>query len=336
MVGAASGVTDSLSTHVSDLQPLRAGLVVGLVCAIWLSSAASPLVFVLALLHGWMSVVVALAAITALAHLPLLRRSSAAASFFRWAFNRAFASVSVRFEPGSAPGSSGAESSGPASTPGGPGKLYAVHPHGIFCMGFIQLVLHPAMREVTFCFSSYLYNSPLFLILGKLVGRPDKASKASMTALMRRGADLSLTPGGFEEATLTSGAGAERVYVKKRAGFLKYCLEHGLSVCPVYAFGEKQLYANAQGCWALRHWLNGFGVPTIFPFGRRCFPLVPRPKPLLVVVGSPLHLAHVPHPTPAQVAAAHGEYIAALTALFERHKAEAYGEEASGLSLELW
>ena len=44
-----------------------------------------------------------------------------------------------------------------------------------------------------------------------------------------------------------------------------------------------------------------------------------------------------PDPNPNQVAAAHGEYIAALTALFERHKVEAYGEEeASGLSLELW
>jgi len=301
-------------------------LVVGLVCAIWMSSAASPLVFVLALLRGWAAVVVALVAPTALAHLPLLRRSPAAASFFRWAFNRAFASVSVRFEPDSEPGSSG-----PA------GKLYAVHPHGIFCMGFIQLVLHPAMGQVTFCFSSYLYNSPLFLILGKLVGRPDKASKSSMTALMRRGADLAITPGGFEEATLTSGGVAERVYVKRRAGFLKYCLAHGVSVCPVYAFGENRLYGNPQGGWGPRHWLNGFGVPTILPLGRWLFPLVPRPKPLLVVVGSPLHFPRAPHPTAAQVAAAHAEYVAALTALFERHKAEAYGGEASsGLSLELW
>ena len=69
---------------------------------------------------------------------------------------------------------------------------------------------------------------------------------ASTLTLIRRGADLSLTPGGFEEATLSSGGAAERVYVTKRAGFLKYCLEHGVSVCPVYAFGEKHLYANAQ------------------------------------------------------------------------------------------
>ena len=202
---AARDASDSLSTHVSDLQPLRAGAVVGLVCAIWLSSAASPLVLVLALLRGWMSVVVALAAITALAHLPLLRRSPAMAAFFRWAFNRAFASVSVRFELGSAPGSS--------SAPGGPAKLYAVHPHGIFCMGFIQLVLHPAMRQVTFCcssypqpnpnpnanpnpnqvtfcFSSYLYNSPFFLILGKLVGQPDKAFTPALTISV----SLSLAP----------------------------------------------------------------------------------------------------------------------------------------------
>lgn len=99
----------------------------------------------------------------------------------------------------------------------------------------------------------------------------------------------------------------------------------------------KQLYFNAQGCWGVRLWLNSLGVPTIFPFGRAACPLVPHPKPLLVVVGAPLRLACVPHPTPAQVAAAHAQYIAALTSLFERHKAEAYGEaEASNLRLEQW
>ena len=108
---------DALSSHVSDLHPLRAGLVVGLVCAIWMSSAASPLVFVLALLRGWTVVVVALVALTALAHLPLLRHSTAAASFFRWAFNRAFASVSVRFEPDSAPGSSGPAGTSASASP---------------------------------------------------------------------------------------------------------------------------------------------------------------------------------------------------------------------------
>ena len=138
------GPADALSTHVSDLHPLRAGLVVGLVCAIWMSSAATPLVFVLALLRGWTAVVVALVALTALAHLPLLRHSTAAASFFRWAFNHAFASVSVRFEPDSAPGSSGPAGTSPSPSPAlspspsasaspSPGKLYAVHPHGIFC-----------------------------------------------------------------------------------------------------------------------------------------------------------------------------------------------------------
>merc|ERR1719263_412052 len=158
-----------------------------------------------------------------------------------------------------------------------------------------------------------------------------------MTSLMLRGVDLAITPGGFEEATLSSGGAAERLYIKKRAGFLKYCLEHGVSVCPVFAFGEKHLYANSQACVGLRLRLNRFGVPTVTPWGRALFPLVPRPKPLLVVVGAPLHHARIPHPTPADVAAAHSAYIAALTSLFERHKVEAYGmEEASGLSLELW
>jgi len=298
---------------------------VAMVCVIWLSSIGSPFLLVVAAWRGWMVTVAVLVALFALAHLPLLRHWPACCAAFRWAFNRAFASVTVRFEPGAAPGSS-------------PNTLYAVHPHGIFCMGFIHLVLHPAMREVTFCFSSFLYNSPLFLILSKLVGRPSPADKGAMTALMSAGKDLCLTPGGFEEATLTSGGTAERVYVLRRKGFVKYCLEHGLSICPCFAFGEKHLYSNLQGGWRLRLQLNGYGVPTVVGNVGRWWwcPLAPRPKPMLVVVGAPLTLERTPTPTAEEVAAAHEQYVKALTGLFERHKLDAYGEEARGLNLEVW
>ena len=322
---ASADKSPQLSTTVSDLRPLQGGLTVALVCLLWVSSILSPFLFAVALWRGWTAVAVALVAVTALAHSPLLGYVPAVSAAFRWAFERAFQSVTVRFEPGSAPGSS-------------PSKLYAVHPHGVFTMGFIHAVLHPALRNVTFCFSSFLYNSPLFLILSKLVGRPSRADKESVLGLMRAGKDLGLTPGGFEEATLTSGGDAERVYIKGRKGFVKYCVQHGVSICPVYAFGEKRLYSNLQGAWRLRLRLNGYGVPTVLGVVGRWWwcPFVPRPHPVLVVVGSPLPLARNPSPTAEEVATAHARYVEALTALFDRHKVEAYGEEGKGLTLEVW
>eukprot|EP00310_Coccolithus_braarudii_P015570 CAMPEP_0183341838 /NCGR_PEP_ID=MMETSP0164_2-20130417/8046_1 /TAXON_ID=221442 /ORGANISM="Coccolithus pelagicus ssp braarudi, Strain PLY182g" /LENGTH=192 /DNA_ID=CAMNT_0025512265 /DNA_START=404 /DNA_END=979 /DNA_ORIENTATION=- len=192
------------------------------------------------------------------------------------------------------------------------------------------------MREVTFCFSPTLFYSPLFLLYTRLLGRPGRANKENMSELMRGSHDLALIPGGFEEATLTSGGQAERVFIRERRGFVKYCLQYGYAICPCFSFGEKQLYSNVQGWWKLRLALNKFGVPAIFPWGQRLLPLAPKPSPLHVVVGAPLVLERVEQPTVEQVAAAHEEYVSALSRLFERHKARAYGDEARGLTLEVW
>ena len=41
-----------------------------------------------------------------------------------------------------------------------------------------------------------------------------------------------------------------------------------------------------------------------------------------IVFGAPLTFPHTPEPTAEQVADAHEQFIAALTALFDKHKAE--------------
>ena len=109
------------------------------------------------------------------------------------------------------------------------------------------------------------FASPLFRLYSRLLGRPGRADKDFMVGLMRRQEHQALIPGGFEEATLTSGGALDRVYIKKRAGFIKYCLQNGVDVCPVYAFGEKNLYGNVQGMWKARLALNAQGVPAIVP-----------------------------------------------------------------------
>jgi len=64
----------------------------------------------------------------------------------------------------------------------------------------------------------------------------------------------------FEEATLTAHGrsfllfknyfqnlkkkGKERVYIKKRKGFIKYALEFGYQIHPVYIFNENKLYST--------------------------------------------------------------------------------------------
>lgn len=316
----------------------------------WLGSLASPLVLLLALWFGWHAVTAAILGIAAIAYSPWVRRTASGARLVAAAMAKAFPSCSVTFVPGSTP----AELS-----KAGKVGLYAIHPHGIFSMGMAQLMGRREINaHVHFAFSPYLFYTPIFHLFSRLVGKPARADKADMVRVMRRREHLALIPGGFEEATITSGGDADRVWIRKRCGFLKYCVQHGVSVVPVYCFGEKEMcaarsnlcaphrvasrarcrsrYHNLQGAWSARLALNKRGLPGIVPWGRLLCPLVPRPRPLHVVVGEPLHFAQAAQPTAEQVADAHAMYIAALTELFDRHKVKCYGAAAASAELEVW
>lgn len=144
---------------------------------------------------------------------------------------------------------------------------------------------------------------------------------------------LSISP---QEATLTSTS-HDRVFIKKRTGFIKLCLMHGTAVRPTYVFGERSLFSNIQGMWNLRLALNRYGIPAILVWGHPLLPMVPKDNvKLRVVVGAPLKLPKIENPSKQDVAVWHNKYIAALTKVFEDHKEDAYGPEGKVAKLEVW
>jgi 2-acylglycerol O-acyltransferase 2 len=216
-------------------------------------------------------------------------------------------------------------------------KFYAIHPHGVFCLGWSILFTLPKMTSVRFCFSPALYASPFFRLWCRLTGKPGRADKPSMVKYMKRKEHIALPPGGFEEATLTS-AQHDRVYIKDRFGFIKLALQHGYDVIPVYCFGENATFFNLQGAWKLRLKLNSFGIPGMVAFGSWFCPLLPKRSKygLYVVCGDALRLPMIENPTREQVKMWHDKYIAALVKVFEDNKCDAYGEEGKTKKLELW
>lgn len=158
-----------------------------------------------------------------------------------------------------------------------------------------------------------------------------------MVSYMKDGKHLALPPGGFEEATLSSTE-QDRVFIKKRYGFIRLCLMNGLQVRPVYVFGERNLFWNIQGLWKIRLAINRLGFPAILVWGHPLFPIIPKNTvDLKVVAGAPLVLPRIENPTKDDVALWHGKYIDALTKLFEEYKEAAYGtEEGKVAKLEIW
>ncbi len=176
-------------------------------------------------------------------------------------------------------------------------------------------------------------HAPLFRVwFVKVLGGLYSATKASTLHFMKRGVSFGLIPGGFHEATICSPS-TDRVFLKDRKGFVKYALQHGYALQPVYTFGESDTYSNLQGSWSLRWTLNDWKVPAIVPVGRWWCPLLPRACELHTVGGLPLRLPKIDKPTAGDVDEWHGKYVEHLKTHFNKHKKQFGSGERE---LEIW
>ncbi|KAH8063463.1 hypothetical protein JL722_2633 [Aureococcus anophagefferens] len=139
------------------------------------------------------------------------------------------------------------------------------------------------------------------------------ARRETVATEMRRGVDLAVIPGGIDEVVLADPV-HERVFLKRRFGFVKLALEHGYDLVPVYHLGESQMY----GMLPLQRWgpilrcrlwmTKRFSLP--FGFGVGCWycPVLPRRVPCVSAVGDPVVLPKIDSPTMADVAKYHARY----------------------------
>ena len=308
---------------------------IGLFVGAWLGSIAAPIVLIISLLFRWWSTVLVLVAAFSTSQLLPLKTSQTVKAWFCHGFRVYWRSHSVCYECELAPNT---------SSP----TVLAVHPHGCYCMGFAVLYSQALLKHVHFCFAHVLYSSSLFRAFTTIIGRPASADRSFFVALMQRRQTIALLPGGFEEAALCCMA-TDRVYLRERKGWVKYALQHGYSLTPVFTFGERETYATAEALAPLRLRIARFGLAgqllsmlLVFPRGCWWCPILPRGRRLHTVVGAPLP----PPVAPAADASSaiwgelvdefHSHYIAALVALYDRHKIAYYGMEAADAMLEIW
>jgi len=225
-----------------------------------------------------------------------------------------------------------------------PGRtLYAQHPHGLLTAGFTwtmfwNFAFHERTGRIGFLLDEGLrYKSPTFRLMCDWFEGPKRwagaATKGVIKQTMAKGESIALIPGGFQEATICKH-GVDRVYVKKRAGFLKYCLQEGYSVVPCYTFGESDTYLTFTGLLGPRLWLAKRNIPAAAMVGHPLCPVLPRPGVhLITYMGEPLQLPRIPEPSAADIQEWHTKYIAALQRTFDENKAAAGKPNAV---LEIW
>uniref|UniRef100_M4BCG3 Acyltransferase n=1 Tax=Hyaloperonospora arabidopsidis (strain Emoy2) TaxID=559515 RepID=M4BCG3_HYAAE len=201
-------------------------------------------------------------------------------------------------------------------------KLFAYHPHGVLTCGFAFNGAYHMTFERSACRWLSADNLFWFPLIRDILNwmQFSSCAKASMLKFMRKGQNVCIIPGGFEEATLFE-RGKHRLFLKNRFGFIKLALQHGYEVHPVYTFGEEYTFYTFPYLLKLRLQLNRWRIPGILFFGDAlCFYLPRNDVDLITVVGKPLRFPRIEHPTKEEVRKYQLQYVQAVKDLFNAYK----------------
>jgi len=135
-----------------------------------------------------------------------------------------------------------------------------------------------------------------------------------------------LMPGGAQESYYCK-PGQYRIILNKRKGFIKLALKNGTPLVPVLSFGETDTFDQIEGSMLrkIQEFIRKYaGIAPVVPVGRGFFQysfgLVPRRKPICVVVGTPMDIPKLDNPTYEQVDEYHAKFIKHLQEMFETQK----------------
>lgn len=177
------------------------------------------------------------------------------------------------------------------------------------------------------CDKNLRYNNPGFKLLAESYQTDMRSIEACDPAdfkrLMSLGVSLSFIPGGFLDAVAFE-YGKDVCVVRDKKGFIKYCLQFGYRLHPVYTFGECETYHTFRGLKKWRMKVAKQNVPALAFFGWPLIPFLPRPtSKIMTYVGSGIDLPQIADPSREDIDHWHQIYMDSLRKLFNQYKAEA-------------
>ncbi|XP_043997388.1 diacylglycerol O-acyltransferase 2 [Gambusia affinis] len=212
--------------------------------------------------------------------------------------------------------------------------ILGYHPHGIFCFGaFCNFG-----TEATGFSKKFPGIKPSLATLAGNFRLPvlrDYLMSGGICPVNRHSIDYLLSCNGTGNAvvivvggaaeSLHCAPGMNSVTLKNRKGFVKLALQKGSDLVPVYSFGEndayKQVIFEEGTCWkALQKRLQkmlGF-APCLF-YGS-AWGIVPFCNPITTIVGEPITVPKIEHPTVEMVDLYHEMYVRSLQCLFDKYK----------------
>ena len=204
-------------------------------------------------------------------------------------------------------------------------NMFCFHPHGILVMSLpFSCLRHPVLFKSKMLGSRGVSLSPLSGLFFKWTGGFD-ISPSNFKQYLSNGDNLSFSPGGFEEATISDHR-RDRVYVKNRKGFVKYALEYGYKIYPSYTFNENKAYYTFNGFEKIRLWFNKFKIPAAIFMGK--YWIFPNDNlKFYTVMGKGIQCPKVDHPSHELIEEYHQKYVEELKRIFYSYKDKYGGSE---------
>ncbi|KAG8469595.1 hypothetical protein KFE25_006050 [Diacronema lutheri] len=207
--------------------------------------------------------------------------------------------------------------------------IFALEPHDVLPVS--MLAFHATLDWIPGHVCAGLMTSAVFRLPGMKsvysMLSAHSVDRATFSRLLQRGTSVCFCPGGVQEVIHLERENEVVLFLNARLGFAKLALQHRTPAVPAFTFGLAGTYSHRfmRGPIAERIARTIGFLPGVFwglgaiPFGP------PRPRTLTTVIGKPLPLpAGLPadgSPPPEMVREYHGQFVVAMRALFETHKA---------------
>eukprot|EP00468_Gymnochlora_sp_CCMP2014_P011838 CAMPEP_0167763934 /NCGR_PEP_ID=MMETSP0110_2-20121227/13697_1 /TAXON_ID=629695 /ORGANISM="Gymnochlora sp., Strain CCMP2014" /LENGTH=165 /DNA_ID=CAMNT_0007651171 /DNA_START=440 /DNA_END=937 /DNA_ORIENTATION=- len=121
------------------------------------------------------------------------------------------------------------------------------------------------------------------------------ATKESFMEAFRTAGCCSVLPGGIAEMFMVE-EDRDRIYFKKRFGYIKVALESGVDIVPVFHFGNAQILRVIGKSGILAYMSRKLKMSIMLPYGRWGLP-IPFRQPILSVVGAPIKVKKTLNPS---------------------------------------